>query len=493
MPATYDVTTQREEYKNALPKWQQVEDAAAGEAAVKARGDKYLPRPNPADKSNENSCRFDQYLARAVFYNATGRTLNGLTGVAFREFPQVELPAALQYALDDISGAGVSLVQQAHQTVRQVLQSGRAGLLVDYPPTVPGTVSRADENSGAVRPTISYYPASAIINWRTVKRAGKTRLGLVVLMESHEKPEGFGVDCDTQYRVLRLEPVYQVEIWRKRKTADGKEEWFIAETYLPKRGDGTDWTEIPFTFVGSEDNDWDIDSAPLYDLAILNLAHYRNSADYEDSAYFVGQPQVWVMGVDETWLKIWKDNNVYLGSRSIGAGPPNASVTMMQAQPNTLCGEAMKSKEGQMAALGARLLMPGGATQLQKTATQVESDDATAHSVLSLVCDNVSAAYRIALGWFALFARVDGKIAFEIPTDFSITTLDAQTLTALIAAVQGGKLPESDFWTILQNVGWIDPEKTPEQIREEIAAQAVSTAATALGQNDNLNAPPGGA
>jgi hypothetical protein len=58
----------------------------------------------------------------------------------------------------------------------------------------------------------------------------------------------------------------------------------------PKRGDGEAWNYIPFTFVGSVNNDETPDLPPLYDLAVLNVAHYRNSADYEESCYMVGQP-----------------------------------------------------------------------------------------------------------------------------------------------------------------------------------------------------------
>lgn len=109
MPA--DITYTRDEVKAALPLWSMVSDAAAGEHAVRDAGDLYLPRPNPTDKSPENRSRYDAYLQRASYYNATGRTLSGLTGIAFRRWPEIVIPAGLDYLKDDTDGAGTTLIQ----------------------------------------------------------------------------------------------------------------------------------------------------------------------------------------------------------------------------------------------------------------------------------------------------------------------------------------------------------------------------------------------
>ncbi|MDO3651427.1 hypothetical protein, partial [Nocardia mangyaensis] len=38
-------------------------------------------------------------------------------------------------------------------------------------------------------------------------------------------------------------------------------------------------------------------------------------------------------------------------------------------------------------------------------------------------------------------------------------------------AVQGGKLPAGDFWQYLRDRGVIDPEKTDDQIRDELETE----------------------
>ena len=58
-----------------LPQYYLIRDAIAGEVAVKEARTKYLPMPDATDKSPENQARYRDYVMRAVYYNATRRTL----------------------------------------------------------------------------------------------------------------------------------------------------------------------------------------------------------------------------------------------------------------------------------------------------------------------------------------------------------------------------------------------------------------------------------
>ena len=92
-----DVTFTRPEYDAALNRWRLVRDVCKGSEAIKAGKERYLPKPNPDDKSAANTARYEDYLKRAVFYNATGRTKHSLVGAAFRTWPTLTVPGALEY------------------------------------------------------------------------------------------------------------------------------------------------------------------------------------------------------------------------------------------------------------------------------------------------------------------------------------------------------------------------------------------------------------
>jgi hypothetical protein len=461
-----DVSTPCAEYRGAAETWQLIEDAAEGEAAIKAGGEKYLPKLNPADTSLANKARNADYLKRAVYYNATGRTLDSFLGLAFRKDPEIKVPTALEDLLADIDGTGASLIQQAHDTTGEVIKVGRAGLLSDFPKTDKPT-SRADEQKGGIRPTLSFYPATSIINWRVSKQGAKIKLSLVVLRETHKEFNGFETKTETQYRALSLiDGKYHVDIWRQRLNLQTSTmQWQVVEFADPVDGNSNPLDFIPFTFVGSKNNTSGVNKAPLADLAAVNVAHYRNSADHEDSAFTVGQPQVWIAGLDTEWRDHLEKSGVYIGSRSVLPLPVGGSAGIMQAQPNTLVKEAMKTKETQMAALGARLIQTDSTI---KTATQQDSEDGTANSVLSLCCDNVSAAYSLALSWCALFAGITGNCSVAIPTDFTKYSITGEELTSLMGAVQAGLVPKSDFWSRMRLAGVIAADKTDDDIREEI-------------------------
>jgi hypothetical protein len=460
------VESKHAQFTKALASWVLVSDACAGEAAVKSKKKTYLPQPNPDDTSTANEKRYDQYLKRAVFYNVTRRTLSGLVGTAFRKPPETTLPAQLDYLNEDASGAGVGLAQQSQAVLSAVLKKGRHGLLVDYPQIE--NASAADVIRLAIRPTIVEYDAEHIINWRISKVGGEWKLSLVVLYESISQPaaDGFDIDVVQQYRVLRLvDGVYQQEVWRKPSASS---DWVMAEATLPRQANGSTWNIIPFTFVGSINNDSDIDPSPLYDLASLNLAHYRNSADYEDSVFFTGQVQPWISGLSEEWRDHLEKEGIYIGSRTPILLPEGGAFGFAQAAPNTLCGEAMATKEKQMAAIGARLIEAGSSV---KTATEAQGDLESEMSVLSSCANNVNAAYAKCLEWCGLFLGVTTESTFKILTDYVESRLDPQVLTALVALWQSGKYPTSDFWAQLRAKGLIDPEKTDEDIQDELDAE----------------------
>ncbi|WP_192560275.1 DUF4055 domain-containing protein [Pseudomonas allokribbensis] len=468
-----DVTFTRPEYTAAQYRWRLVRDVRKGSETIKAAGDRYLPRPNAADTSEDNKARYEAYKKRAVFYNATGRTKHSLVGAVFRTWPTLTVPGALDYVARDVDGQGVSVYQQSQSVIGHLLEVGRHGLLVDYAAVVAGTVSRADELSGRARANIASYTAESIINWKTRQVGGQHLLSLVVLRETVDVDtnDGFGSEQVVQYRVLRLDStgMYTQEVWEEGSSKTSQ----VVAPFTPLNGAGRPWEVIPFQFVGSENNDTTIDDAPLYDMAEVNIGHYRNSADYEEAAYLVGQPQPWMAGLDEQWRDHMEKNGIFLGSRAPWILPVNGTCGVWQALPNTVAKEAMDAKKQDMVSLGARLIERGSAV---KTATQADNDSAAEHSVLSLVVSNVSEAYSQCLEWMAEFVNAPGEVVYKLNQDFSQITLDATILVALFNAVQGGKLPEGDFWQYLRDRGVINPEKTDDEIRDELEAQSTGPA-----------------
>lgn len=431
-------------YEDLVCCWQLVEDCIKGDRAIKKKKDEYLPRPNPSDVSNENEKRYESYLKRAVFYNVTARTLSGLIGQVYSKDPIVEVPELLETIIEDSDGSGVSLTQQSKCVLGHVLSNGRAGLFVDYP-SVEGVATRQDQIEGSIRPNILHYDATDIINWRSERVGAKNRLTLIVLSETHiESDDGFKQELVQQYRVLRmLEGKYVVEIYRQNGGTT-KGEYGLVEQYTPTSAQGQPLTQIPFTFVGWENNDEVPDLPPLYDLAILNIAHYRNSADYEEASYISGQPTLYVSGLTQAWVDDVFKGEVQLGSRAAVPLPEGGSMGLVQADNNSMPKEAMDCKERQMVALGAKLVEQ---RQVQRTATEAGLENASETSVLASAAKNTSDAFEKALQWCMIFMGTDGEVTFELNTEFTMSVLNPQQQQSLLSLWQNDVLT----WEELRN------------------------------------------
>lgn len=457
----------REELKNMLPLYKLIRDCIEGEPAVKRAGDKYLPRPNPVDISPENQARYKAYLERALFYNITQRTLYGLAGQIFTREPVIEIPSLLDPVAADGNGGGVDLVQLAKRAVLNVLAYGRSGILVDYPIT-DSPASLAEIDAGEIRPTINIYHPTEIINWRTVVRGARELLSLIVLQEDYiYSDDGFEMKKAKQWRVLQLtEEGYAVTIWRfvgnKYETTEGP--------FFPKDASGKNFTEIPFTFIGSENNDDLPDLPPLYDLASLNIGHYRNSADFEEGCYFVGQPTPVLSGLTEEWVKGVLKGTVALGSRGAILLPEGGSADLLQAAANTMPFEAMQHKERQMVALGAKLVQE---KKVQRTATEANIENISETSILASSAKNVSVAFKKALEWCAFFVGVpETGIKFELHTDFDLAIMAPQERAQLIAEWQAGAITFEEMRDNMRRAGIakLDDAEAKTRIAEELAS-----------------------
>jgi len=463
-----------------------IRDCIAGQFAIKAKGTTYLPKPNADDLSEENRVRYDSYLERAVFYNVTARTLRGLVGQIFLRDPVIEVPVLLQSVVDDANGEGISLSQIAKRTVQQVLSYGRAGLFVDYPATLGGA-SRLELEQGYIRPTIEGYAPWDIINWRTMSRGTKEILSLVVLREEYVlKDDSFEETLAVRYRVLRLgqsvgnpffaeyNDFYTVELWA---SLEGK--FGIAESYQPTDANGNLFNELPFTFVGAENNDSEIDNAPLCDIANLNVAHYRNSADYEESCFIVGQPTLIAVGITEEWNKNVLGGRLSFGSRGGIALPQGADAKLIQAESNTMVFEAMELKERQMVALGAKLVEQ---EKVQRTATEANLETASENSTLASSAKNVSAAYEWALGKCAEFTGATGPIKFELNTDFDLSAMSATDRAEVVKSWQAGALTFGEMRSVMKKAGIATEED--DAAKETIAQDTADAMALTAPENE---------
>ena len=455
------VSTNNPQYDIYSGVWEKTRDAVRGSVAVKDKRARYLPVPDSeTNAQGVDSVRYKQYIKRAVFTNYTGRTKNALVGAAFRKRPIIELPEGLEYLADDATGDGLSLEQMAKDELSNLLETGRTLLLVDYP--------QADDNLSAedvarldLRAAIIPYAAEAVINWKTEVVAGRRLLTLVVIAEPYlQASDEFSHESKTQYRVLRLtEDGYSQQIYRDEEP--------YGDEFFPRKADGSTWDFIPVTFVGSKNNDSTVDDAPLSDIADVNIAHYRNSADYEESCFITGQPTLFIThSLSQDQWQTYNPEGIKIGSRAGHVLGETGAASLLQANPNQLVMQAMQSKEQQMVAIGARIITDRGGNE---TAEGARIRFASENSVLGDIVGNLSEAVKTCLYWCGEFMGVSSDdCVFDINREFYDKSVDPQMIMSLVTLLDRQIVSDQDIFDRLKAGGLIDANRSLDDVRDEV-------------------------
>ena len=452
------ITYKSSDYLTRYASWIKVNDVLDGEDRVKAQGADYLPKPSGMDAAPYNA-----YKTRASFFDIADRTLRGLLGMVFRIEPTLVLPPKLESLLDSATpdGSGLNLV--VREGVRENTSMGRWGILVDMAakPLVDGV------------PYLATYSATDIFNWEERMERGVRKLIRVVLRDTSASANevktsrilNLAIDGDGLYVMTVFEasePENRTTVAEGVPFADIINAGFEqVETFEPK-AHGKRLTEIPFWFCNTYDTRAATSKPPFLPLANMNLAHYRNSADFEHSLYLTSCPTPWVAGVQ-------KDNT----PKSIGSGviwtlPKGGQAGMLEFSGKGIEAQskAMEDKERRMAVLGARLIAEETRNVTAET-TKLNARSET--SVLTEAVTNVEATVISALRFAAEWSGGNPEdVSLDINRDYVETRMDPSELKELIAGWQMGAYSKATLHENLQRGEIIDPQRTVEDEQDLI-------------------------
>ena len=424
-----------------------------------------------------------KFKTRASFFGATGFTESGLIGIAYRDEPDIDLPAPLEYLLDNADGTGINFANHLLASTSQVLRKGRLGLFVTYPERPQGT-SLADREAGEALATIHAINAERIINWWYIKRGANSILGGVVFKDRMTTREGFDAETEDILRSLTLEEGFMVD--RKWRKPEGKAEWEVipGTEFQPTNGRGQRWPELPFIFCGSMSNTWHVDPAPLYSLAKKNADHLNNSAINEEGIWFSGhiQPVADEMDAEvfDTLVQVQQSKGFNTGDGGggfkIGAGQLIIAkgFRFEVAEPNSAARQGMLDKIDDMKAIGARILQPGG---VAKTAQQDLGEQRVQHSVLSLAIVNIEDAYNTALRFVSEYMNTP-EPSLSLSRSFMLPEVNPEMIDRLMSLFDRGLVGETEAFSVLSRAHILDDEKTVEEYSEEVRVRGVDDGAT---------------
>ena len=446
------ITSEHPEYRKQKNKWELVR------AIINNDAKKFL---HPF----ENTSIYQQRIYReyALLVNFTNLTKVGLTGLVFRKDGEVSLPSELNYLLDDVTGTGLNLDQFGQFSIGETLQTGRLLFLADFPRR-DGVVSVLDQDRLGLNARIVPYPAESVRNWQTKRVGSKTILTKLVLEELRDElgKDGFEWMQKRYYRVLSFNAAGQYT----QAVLDEHEE-IIEEPRVVVDGQGNPFREITVAIAGSSNNDWVLDHPPLYDMARLNLQHYRNSADLEESIRIHGQATAVMTGeLDIESFKQHYGDTLAFGASKLYYLQGQGSVDLVQAGANTLVSAEMKRKEEQAAAIGARLIAPPGG---RETAEAARIRYGSQNSALFTLTSNVSKAMTKALKFCAQFMNApDENIVYELNRKFYDEKVDPNLLAMMKEMLSPEVLSKNDVRQYLRDTNVLSEQRTDSNIESDI-------------------------
>jgi hypothetical protein len=477
------------------PVWKRARDVIGGSDSVKAASIAYIPK---LDSMNE--VEYKAYLTRGQFFNATARTLEGLTGMIFSKDPTITnkgagragAGSAMESLIKDADMRATGIQDYAKDVISEVIAVGRAGTLIDW-------------NDQENRPYFCQYSAENIANWGTARINGKIMLSMLVLAETVCLPEPYeeakpirgkkkatANDNDPyeeeeveQLRSFRLLPLalqegaappkpgkenFQcvIEIWQKVSEVKGAaKKWKLIQTLLPTRT-GVPLPFIPFVFHGPAHSRPDCAKPPLDDLINVNLDHYRLDTDYKHGLHYTALPTAWVAGFP-------KDAELRIGSCTAWVSEiPTAQAGYLEFVGQGLGSyeKALERDEHLMAILGARLLEDQ--KKAAETAESLKIRQSGDHSMLmkitTSVSQSLSSVLKIAFWWASTEenpeAIKDEVISLSLNREFITAKMSGDEALAYVKSWIAGGFSQATLLHQLRRGDIIPPGVTDE---EEIA------------------------
>jgi hypothetical protein len=481
-------------YRQASKVWQKNQDAVDGEEAIKAHRRKvYLPplAGMVSDPVNGEAL-YGIYLTYANWFNASGRTADGLRGLVFRKDPIVNAPDIMEPILVDIDLKNQGIEGFSKEIFTQVLIKNRVGVLVDFPETnnIPVTIAEAEALN--LRPYASMYTAENILNWREERYNNKYQTTFVTLHEI-EYEQGENEFDSIEVDIIRVldfdeEGNYRQRVYkRKDMTSAGSGiavqtvetsnsltsgTGYVFDREINPKINGEPIKFIPFCPITSDGVSWKLDFPVLNDLVNVNVAHYRNSANYENGLLFTGNPTPCVAGLVNNEAN---KSTLRLGSSTVLQFKESGQWGFLEFGGTGLSEirEAMEEKKNEMAILGARILSSDKkAVEAAETASIHRAGE---QGVLGDIANSISLGLTKVLQTMALWLGVSEEeiqeINVSLNTDFNPAGLNPQQLQAIMLAWQQGRLSNEDVFVIMQKGELIDSIMTFEEHEEILEAQ----------------------
>jgi hypothetical protein len=434
--------------------WAVIDALLGGTPAMRKAGKTYLPQ-----QPRESDDDFKYRLSTSTCFPAFERTLAVMAGKPFsKEVTPSGVPQPVLDLLPSIDDKGSSLHTFAFRAFREMVSHGFGGILVDHTKTEGQAVTVADTKRLGARPYWVHYKHNQVLGARFTQSANGLQLVLLRLLETVEEEDGdYGSQEVQQVRVLRP------GTWEIHR--NGKDGWALHDSGT------TTLDRIPFVFLVANPIGPMEGRPPLKDLAYLNVKHWQQQSDQDESARFCRKRLLVFTGLtSQDQITVASDMAVRL--------PKDADAKIVEGSAESIeVGRSeLEALEQQMIQTGAELLVakPG-----QRTATEASNDAEANKSSLQSLVEDFEDALDQCLQFSADWLKAGEGGSVSLFKDFGAATLSDASAQLVFNMVGAGWLSKVTGIKEMQRRGTLDPAVDPEQ--EIAAAEAEGPALGTIG------------
>lgn len=396
---------------NNSEKYIKCTDVYSGSDTIKEKAEIYLPyTPGMAMQIiskdlQEVLCaetRYRYYLDRAIFYNYFANTVDTAVGVIATDgFDALEVPEGIDTG--NLNYDGENIYQINSKINMEQCITGRTGLLVN-------------PKEGGVN-LIQYY-ANSIIDYRYEIKEGEKTLTHLLLKDE---------DSKYLYAYINGKGYYQTTVIEDSEIASIEDAQNISgkETVPMINGKASD--KIPFVFINAYNLKMEEQAPPFYDLALLCLDIYRNSADYQQYLFESSQNTLVLTGFEKKHF----EEGVRVGSgATIITGNNDAKVFYAGIDASGLSVMHDSLKELKETALNTSIDIISTAKGESGIAldTKLFVKSSSIRLIAQTAASGIENALRISAEWMG----ISGEVKVTGNTKFTTATISIDNLIKLL-------------------------------------------------------------
>ncbi len=437
--------------------WPLLQALSGGTSAMRSAREMFLPK-----QPREEVADYEYRVKVSTLFPIFNRTVSVMAGKPFaKPVTLTDSTPQIDEYLNDVDMQGRDLHSFSASLFDAAIRYGLAGVMVDYTRVPSSVQTLAEERSIGARPYFVHIRHDQILGWKIQEIQGAAKLTQLRIAESAEVDDGeYGVAIKKRVRV------HYRGRWELYQEPDKGGEYTLID-----QGVTANVQDIPFVPFYGRRLGLMMGQSPLLDLAHLNVKHWQEQSDQDDSTRFARKRLLVFSGVSDS------DMTTVTASSSSALRFDNVGSTVQVVQGSA---ESVTVGRSEIAALEAQCIQTGAELMVSqagsRTATEDQNDAEANKSELLRIVESFEDALNQCFVYMAEWIGSQQVPTVQLFKDFTALTLAEASAQLLLQVNQAGKLSDESLFEQLQRRGILSPDVKWADEKERIENQG-----TALG------------